>query len=327
MKRRHLEKKGNVVYFPGMKDMLLEKGFKALEAKDYPNAVSYFQEGYSLEPTNSAAAIGFVYALYENKQYEASKEVCETLLKEGIGDYFEVMRSYLLALLQLRDHEQIVETLTALFEEREIPIEFEDQFQKILRISSKVLTKKQPTSTHSEPIRQPKSSFLVGNITELTYKLAQLVYQNIYPYKEELIYYLQTEGAHPFIQSMVLNVLREHGVEQMVKVKKLGNEGEFSPLECKDVFELSWVQNVLKEIEDVLSHSEPTTMMHVVEVVKRHAFLLYPFEAAGDTKKLAESYILYVKELLGAEVNREDQELEGYLDNIRKLENISSPNM
>ena len=50
-----------------------------------------------------------------------ARELCHELLRMGIGDYFQIMSIYLMVLLQLSEHEEMVETIELLFQENQIP--------------------------------------------------------------------------------------------------------------------------------------------------------------------------------------------------------------
>ena len=73
------------------------------------------------------------------KQYEEARELCDELLRKGIGDYFQIISIYLMVLLQLSEHKEMIETIELLFQENQIPFDKIEHFEKMLNFSKKVL--------------------------------------------------------------------------------------------------------------------------------------------------------------------------------------------
>ncbi|MFD2681476.1 tetratricopeptide repeat protein [Bacillus seohaeanensis] len=326
------DNKRKIVYFPRLKERLLEKGVQALEEGKYGESTELLSQAYQLEPHNPDVSTALVLSLYENKNYHEAKDICKEMLLEGIGDYFEVIDMYLMILIQLNEHQEVVHTIHALFDEREVPFEKEEHFEKLLSFSEKVIKGKE------EPLKVTESenglSILTGkSLEEQTLILAQLVNQNIRPYVKELLSFLQDNTAHHFLQTMILNVLREHGLSEKVTVAKGEKQTEVIPSKLHDVFETAFFINTSKWLEEFLSHQSPTLYEQAMEIFKRHSFLLYPFEIDSDYKRIGVAYAYYVASLY--EDRQVQQELDGLVDNqkdlhtvlekIEELERVSSP--
>ncbi len=130
---------GKVIAFPGLKDRLFEKGVDALEEGDAHAACDLLSQAYELESLNPEISTALVLALYECKEYEEAQGICREMLLEGVGDYFETVDMYLMILIQLHEHQDVVDTLHALFDEKEVPFEKEEHFKKLLQFSEKML--------------------------------------------------------------------------------------------------------------------------------------------------------------------------------------------
>jgi tetratricopeptide (TPR) repeat protein len=324
--------KHKIVYFPRLKERLLEKGVQALEEGRYEESAELLSQAYQLDPNNPDVSTALVLSLYENKNYRKAKEICKEMLLEGIGDYFEVVDMYLMILIQLNEHHEVVHTIHALFEEKEVPFEKEEHFEKLLSFSEKVMKGKEEPLKVTE--QENSVSILAGkSLEEQTLILAQLVNQNIRPYVKEMLSFLQDSTAHYFFQTMILNVLREHGLSEKVIVAKGEKQIEVIPSELPDVFETAFFVNTSKWLEEFLSHQSPTLYEQAMEIFKRHSFLLYPFEVDSDYEKLGLAYTYYVANLY--EDRQIQQELDGLVDNqedlhtifgkIEELERVSSP--
>ena len=88
---------------------------------------------------NYEVNMGLLVSLVELQQYEEARELCHELLRKGIGDYFQIINIYLMVLLQLSEHQEMVETIELLFQENQIPFDKIEHFEKMLHFSKKVL--------------------------------------------------------------------------------------------------------------------------------------------------------------------------------------------
>lgn len=68
--------------------------------------------------------------------------MCIEMLNKGIGDYFQLINIYLMVLLQLGEHQEMVTTIELLFEESQIPFDKEEHFEKMLQFSKRALEDK-----------------------------------------------------------------------------------------------------------------------------------------------------------------------------------------
>ncbi len=328
----------NIVYFPFLKDRLLEKGIAALEQKQYDEASRLLRQAYEIDPTNPDISSALVLSLYENKQYKEAKTVCKELLLEGVGEYFEIVELYLMILIQLSEHKEVIDTIHALFEEKEIPFEKEDHFKKLLSFSEKILkggrVKELDQDQDIDVSTENPPLVLTGKgLEEQTLFLAQLVNRNIQPFKKEFYDILQKNESHPFLQTMILNVLIEHGINEKVEMNKFGFTGEINPSELAGVFDTAYFLRISSYLEDHVLHKNPTLYQQIMESFKQHCFVMYPFELEGETEQIGKAYELFGHTLYGIysidhgekeslEKNENVQEL---LEKIVRLEEISSP--
>jgi tetratricopeptide (TPR) repeat protein len=335
MTKKNNEEKGKVLHFPGLKERLLEKGVQALENGDIQESADLLTQAYEMEPENPDINTALVLALYENKQYDEAKVICKEMLLEGIGEYFEVVDMYLMILIQLHEHQEVIDTIHALFDEKEVPFEKEEHFKKLLHFSEKVMDGKEPgTETTKEGPGMPETTiFKDKSLEEQTLIAAQLVHQNIRPYLPELLSYLSEGSSHPFLQSMILNVLREHEYDKEISINKLNKEVKVTPSMLQDVFETDSFMKVSEELEELLSHRNPSLFQHALELVKRHSFLMYPFEFEAVPENTAIVYGSYAADMfadaiLGEELKGKIEECEecgSLLEQLNELEEISSP--
>jgi tetratricopeptide (TPR) repeat protein len=335
MTKNNNEEKGKILQFPGLKERLLEKGVQALENGEIQESADLLTQAYEMDPENPDINTALILALYENKQYDEAKVICREMLLEGIGEYFEVVDMYLMILIQLHQHQDVVDTLHALFDEKEVPLDKEEHFKKLLHFSERILEGKEPdTQTRQDPDEVQETSILKDkSLEEQTMITARLVHQNIRPYLAELRAYLNNGESHPFLQSMILNVLREHGYDKEILINKLNKEATVTPSELQEVFETDKYISAADELEELLSQRNPSLFQHALELVKRHTFLMYPFDLQADPVNTAVVYASYTAEMfadtiLGEELNEKLEacgECGNLLEQLHELERISSP--
>ncbi|WP_374054429.1 tetratricopeptide repeat protein [Rossellomorea sp. FM04394] len=334
MTKGNQEGKGKIVQFPGLKERLLEKGVQALEKGEALESSQLLTQAYELEPDNPDINTALVLSLYESKQYDKARYICKEMLLEGIGDYFEVVDMYLMILIQLHQHREVVDTINALFDEKEVPFEKEEHFRKLLQFSEKVVNGKAAVP-EKEASEEEQTSILTGkSLEEQTLIVAQLVHRNIQPFAGELQAVLMDPAAHPFLQTMILNVLREHGMDKEVVVAKFGMEERVSPSTLEDVFQSDFFTKVTESLDDLLAQTNPTLFQHAQELLKRHAFLLYPFTLEEEPSEVASVYAYYTAGMFSDAILEEElkdqvenTKSKGILSRLAELEEISSPNI
>ena len=325
MKKKKWDRKGNVFIFPGTGQALIQKGRAALEAKQYDEAASFLSEALEYPLTEEGdVKTALLLALYESGRYDDALVLCSDMLHKGLGDYYDVLDIYILILMQQKQYQTIFSTLSALMEEKQLPEEKREYFERLLELSQKMMdspeTKWNPLFTGKE------------NLREQTLKLMELAHVNIRPYYDELVAMLEKEGTHPFLQTLILNVLKEHGIEKSVMVKKLNFTGRVIPVQLVDAFEKDYFKTVIHLLEKELAHKDPVQLEQVKEIVKHHFFLMYPFEPEGISPagwaeaSLRQLRAYYEEAALELE-NELDKDVRKSLAFMRKLDEISSPIM
>ncbi|KKB43382.1 hypothetical protein [Bacillus thermotolerans] len=273
MKRKKWDRKGNIFIFPGTSEALIQKGRAALEEKNYDQAVIFLSEALEYAADQEGdIKMALLLALYESGQHDPALEICMDMLHQGLGDYYDVLDIYMLILMHQKKYEEMSSMLTALMEEKEFPDKKKEYFESLLSLSNKM-------NMSPEKEWQPLFSGKEG-IREQMLKLMELTHVNIQPYMGELTAFLRDQEAHPFLQTLALNVLKEHGVEKPVEVRKFQFKETVIPAELPDAFEKGYFKGVIRQLETELADTNPVLLEQAVEMTKRHFSLLYPFEPA-----------------------------------------------
>lgn len=332
-------KKDNVILFPGLEKRLLEKGLDYLKQQKYRDAIHFLEQALDHDPENSDVYVGLVLANYEAGNTHQAKEMVAKMLRSGMGDYIQVIDMYLMILVQLNEYNEVVTTIEALLEEREIPADKHEHFITMLEFGRRMLngeTEMEPVeSFEEEPVEEELNLFDYKNPNDQVMVAASLAKMNIRPYIIKIREYVGSEDGHPFLKTMLLNILKEQEYAEETHVLKFGWAESLIPAklpELKDFIENSGVIQLLsREIEN----DDPVLFENVQSLVDRYFFLIYPFKLpigqssawAAACHSIANEYYGFNDSLESfAEIyNSHFEETEQVLGFIRKLEEISSP--
>ncbi|TDL34389.1 tetratricopeptide repeat protein [Jeotgalibacillus sp. S-D1] len=313
---KNIKKSKNVILFPGLKERLLEKGLDKLQEQHHEEAIDLLTEAHVIDPEDSVVSTSLAVALYEDRQWLKAKEICERMLHEGIGEYEETLELYIMNLLQLKEHQQIVTTIQTVIDENAISPERQERFEHLLAVS-----KRQEQQTERE--NASLDSFVLHkDLEQQMIQVANLAKQNIHPIKGALIEAVQSVQTHPFIKTMVLNILREQAVQDDVQVAKWELSGVFNPAELKDPFENRTFLLVSNAIQQIAGQEDPNLTELSLDIVRRHLFLLYPFIWSEENEStIAQAYIRLARRYMGNESGWEKEE-KSIASQIEMLENV-----
>ncbi|MBS4216974.1 tetratricopeptide repeat protein [Bacillus sp. FJAT-49711] len=324
---------GKIIPFPGLKQRYFEKGIACLEAHNFDEAVQLLRQAKEMSETDPHINSAFLAALYENGDYPEARLVAEEVLREGIGNYYEIIDVYLMILIQLNEHQYVIDTIEALFDEKEVPAHKAEHFLTLLQLSKKVVENSEHDFSGEFSIDQ--GIFNSNDLYEQTIQLGSLVDKNIHPYLDSLINMLADDTTHPFLKTIVLNVLRENKIEKNVNVKKLKLEGQFIPANLLQIHDMPLFVAINNNLEFHLGDHNPVLLEQLKEMSGRHAFILYPFELSKTDPILwAAAYRCMGYELYGEQWDKEkiainfgvnSEEMVDAFSYLLTLEEISSP--
>jgi tetratricopeptide (TPR) repeat protein len=339
MKRSDRNNQDNIILFPDLEKRLMEKGVEKLQQKKYNEAIHLFSEAKTLAPENSDIQIGLILAYFESGNLREAKLLAKEMLKEGIGDYFRIVELYISILVQMNEYEEIAEVIQALMEEKEIPPEKYEHFSKMLHLSKKMTEGKKDRRAEEETVDEWKDDelnlFSSHDPKEQMLKIVKLSKQNIRPYIEEIKSYFISEEGHPFIKTMLLNILKEQEYAKEVRVNKFGNSIAIVPVELTDVREQNKMNEITNKLKDRLENEDPVLFENIHTLIERHFFLMYPFELGpADPSVWAAAYHFIGAEYFGAacsvsefaiKYHASTEEITKALRMIREVEEISYP--
>ncbi|WHX99514.1 tetratricopeptide repeat protein [Neobacillus sp. DY30] len=339
-KRERAKRKDNVIFLPGLEKRLTDKGLESLQNKRYQEAITLLEEAKEHDPENSDILIGLVLAYFEAGAYIKARDLANEMLLKGIGDYFHMVDLYLTILIQLHEYQEIVSTIEALFDEKEIPPERHDHFLTILQFSKRMADNSQQEimeeakeETHLKKLNLSS----LKTLNEQMLAISSLAEKNIRPFLDEIKEYLNSESGHPFLKTILLTLLKEQEYDKEISVKKFSEDLSVVPTELPDIQTQPKMKEIEKILETKLENSDPVLFENMKGMVERIFFIAYPFELRPEAVSAwAAAFHLLVLDYFGGDPDMDDISaeyeispitIEQALVKIKELEEISYPNI
>ncbi|WP_052343497.1 tetratricopeptide repeat protein [Bacillus massiliigorillae] len=310
-------KTAKIIPFPGLASRLVEKGMDAIVNKDFREAAELLYQAVEIDENDSNAQFGLVVALVELGKYRDAKVYCHQLLQKGIGDYFKLMEMYVMILLELNEYEEMASTISMLLDENQVPFDKEEQFEKMLEFSHRMISE-QPDNNFEEEIAEGHLDLLTKSNQEQLMIISKLKDDNARKYLGEINNYLQSEEGHPFLKTMLLLILKEQEVLEECIVNKFSKCKPVVPGLLEDVHSRPFYVETEKHLENVLEHQNPSMLQLVQQLLERSQFLLYPMEPEGDFESWAAAFHILAEQYQGI-TSSETEIMELYNGEIVKL--------
>ncbi|MFD0047808.1 tetratricopeptide repeat protein [Actinomycetes bacterium NPDC127524] len=279
-KKTASEKK--VIPFPNLEERLVQKGLDLLSSRDFKEAANLFSQAREMNAENPESAVGLVVSFVELGYYSEARDLCNELLHKGIGDYFQVVNIYLMVLLQLNEHREMITTIEALLDDDQVPFDKIDHFEKMLGFSKRVLEEKQEQADlkqeRFEEEMKETELFKDKTESEILLGISKLADMNARPFITQIKDYLASDEGHPFLKTLLLNILQDQEYDRGIEIEKFSKKRKIVPAELPPLKTGEFFTEVSGMIEDVLGQENPTQAEMILSLFERHHFLIYPFE-------------------------------------------------
>jgi tetratricopeptide (TPR) repeat protein len=329
----------NVIPIPNLSERLINKGLERLSEKDFRQAAELFTQAREIEPDHADLNVGLVVSLVELGFYKEARDLCNDLLKKGIGDYFQVVNIYLMVLLQLNEHEEMTSVIEALLDDNLVPPDKVEHFEKMLQFSKRVHEEKKDQKVLKEDKieKQIKWSDLFENKddTEMLLAITKLAEINIRPFIPKIKEFFLDEQKHPFLKTILLNILKEQEYDKELDIRKFSRTISIIPTELKDVTESSFLVQTGDLVEQHLSQDNPTLNDMVQSLIERHHFVFYPLDPSdGNFAEWAAAYQALAQEYQGMDPDLEglsaqygvmENDIDKTISYLKEIEEISYP--
>ncbi|UII55078.1 tetratricopeptide repeat protein [Cytobacillus spongiae] len=335
-KRDRNQSEHKVVLFPNLEKRLMEKGLDCLTQKKYQQAIQLLEEAKQYTSDHEEIYIGLIVGYYETGNLQEAKRLAKEVLHKGLGDYIHTVDLYLMILVQLHEYEEIVSTIEVLLEEKEVPAEKLEHFSKLLHFSKRMVDSQGHLSEEEENGSTELPNLLsVEDPNEQMLIIAQLQSKNIRPYIEQIEAYLTSDSGHPFMKTMLINLLVEQEYNKEIIIKKLNREDKMNPVHLPVFGEFPQMKAIVNELQQQVENENPVLYGNIVSLVERHCFITYPFALDPDNVKAwAAAYHIVGNEFFGIKEETCDiieqyqaqiSDVEEIKATIYKLEEISFP--
>lgn len=336
VKHKPTSQNRKVIPFPNLGQRLIEKGLEYLQNKQFKQAVPLFEEALQMNGEDKDTYLGLVIAYFELGRLDEAKKLAQEMLETGIGDYFEILDLYMMILVQLHQYDELQIMLEALFEEREIPFEKREHLSQMHELSRKMMLTNDNPSPNIVETDEPHPLFLEEQeLNEQIVTVTRIAHENIRLYIEEIKNFLTNETGHPFIKTLLLNVLREQEYNQELVVCKLDKQCTVIPVGLPDFQSQPFMNEIIALLSKRIESDNPTLFEHAKQIVERCFLISYPFELNNlhaDIWAVAFHYIVLTyfgvdetMEEFSEQNGIEFKHFEEAIQFINKCEEISSP--
>lgn len=286
-KKKPIKFEENLIFFPDLEKRLAEKGLESLQAKQYSEAIEFLEKAMQLDSENDEILIGLVLAYIEAGGFSKAKVLAKDMLLKGIGHYEQMIDLYITILLQLHEYEEIVETIQSLLEENALPADKAVHFSTILQfskrmvenshISDEILQIDEKTEMPEEYHRQTLNLHALKDPKEQMLLISELASRNLHPFLNEIKVYLSDPSGHPFLKTLLLNLLKEQEFDKLVTVGKFAYKQDVVPAELPDIRNQPRMIEIVEILKAQLEQSDPILLENCKSLVERHFFIAYPF--------------------------------------------------
>jgi tetratricopeptide (TPR) repeat protein len=340
MKNKPKQKK-KVVEFPNLKHRLLEKAMSTMKEKKFAKALLLFEQARENEYAYAEVELGMIVCYMELGQLAEARNRCKKMLREDIGDYFHILQIYITILIQLKEYEEVKNTIEAILEEDRIPAQYAQNFYQLLEFARKMLPgqdeaqdkEKEEPVTHDDSHSFPIEKLHTGTLQKQYEIIQQLKQMHIRPYLPDIKQYLQDVDKHPVLKTFLLHMLKEQGVEKEFRVHKLGQTAIVVPKDLPTGEEEPFLNKVIGILDDTVNSENPVLFESLKEMLVRLHTAQFPIPFQPSSPKLWAAGLHRIgNDLYGIPADEEEfseqygikaAELEGILDQIRKLEDFS----
>ncbi|MDT8859490.1 hypothetical protein N0O92_04535 [Alkalihalobacillus sp. MEB130] len=290
MDKRIHKKDKKVILYPGLVKRLIEKGMDALKDKDGKAAYDFFLSAEEHEPDHPQVLFGKMLSLVELGRLEEAVEHTNSLLREGIGDYYENLQVHISLLVQLGKYQEVVDMLDAVLSENQFPSQYAESFYQLLHFSRQMVGDQEwlhQLEIKDEPIPVELVDMLQSDSLELQSKAIQHLREiDNQASTRLLIEFLERADRDYVLQSMALKSLEEKNCTDSIHITKQGREMDIVPSEFSDEKQQAFFEEVVHHVSEQLEQTDPLLYEMTKQLSWTHLWSLYPFLPEPEDAKL-----------------------------------------
>jgi len=265
-----------IIPFPNLDERLLDRGRECLEEGNYKDAIQYLEEANKINQENEEVWYALMAAYLQTNQISLAKKLIESMMRLGIGDYFQTAEMYITILIQLHEYESALQFIQVLFEEHQVPFHKEEQYENLLNLCKGMLKNDNEQDESRERIDLEK--ILNSNVTTVIQEMENIDFDELLNQIDVIKKFLVDNGKNPFIKTVLLNILKENQYGQGLLIKKYGKDIYIHLNEYQSVRDTPFSKAVKEGIIKKYQHEDPSFTEYAITLANRFFFYVYPLE-------------------------------------------------
>jgi tetratricopeptide (TPR) repeat protein len=252
----------NIVFFPKLKDRIINLGKKALEEKNYSKALMLCDQLKEMDEHNSQTELAAVACLLEGHKTLEAKIRCEDLVF-GPFESDEAIEVYISILFQLKEYEELQKCIKKLLQQKRIDEPQMDKYQAMLSLTNKVAPER-----NEQHLQMLNLHNLVENSVSIQKQLEIINELRVIDCKlviNQIVEVLKSSRANPLIQSFILFILQEQSIDHEFEIKKMNQEMNWNAISESNEHDHFSVK-VIQKLSLVLESEDPSAF----ELAKTH---------------------------------------------------------
>jgi len=287
---------GNVILLPHLFERHVDLAIEARQAGDFQLAKEHMEQALFIRPDDVQAMVYLLMTYHDLGLHQASHSLAGEMLKKGYGEFIDIFRYYIIALIQLERYEEVYDTLSLVLEEQNFAPPVYQEFQEI-RKSCEILLESTSEGWEEERLimSQVVQNNLDGNpeyLTKLIRELSIADFERQLQVIEQLKYidspqciqalkdFLLNREADPVLKTFVLGALKELDVPGEVEVYKWGRNTVI-PIQLVPNLEEGLSEperSVVNLVEQKTYHRDPMFVSFALQMWIEFYYAAYPFQ-------------------------------------------------
>lgn len=279
MNEKQKKVKEKVVLFPGLVEKLVVKGMDSLKEKKFSKACTFFEQALEIEPDHPQGRFGVALSLIEQSRLDEAKKVTEKMLKEDIGNYFDILQVHISLLVQLGQYDEVVSMLEVIIAEEKLPANLAESFYQLLHFSRQ-MEDDGAKIEFDEDLKQPPEELIqmlnFGSMEKQLLAIQMLGKMSTTVFIQATKEFLVNAEYDPVLKSIALQLLKEKNVDEDIAIHKFGKEITINIADLEDVFHEKFGKNTLGILAAHLENDNPSLFEMVSQTWWHYLFAIYP---------------------------------------------------
>lgn len=279
MNKKQKKVKDKVVLFPGLVEKLVAKGMGSLKEKKFPEACTFFEQALEIEPDHPQGRFGVALSLVEQSRLDEAKKVTEKMLKEDIGNYYDILQIHISLLVQLGQYDEVVSMLEVIIAEEKLPANLAESFYQLLHFSRQ-MEEDGVKIEIEEDLKQPPEELIhmlhFGSTEKQLLAIQMLGKMSTTVFINAMKEFLVNTQYDPVLKSIALQLIKEKDVDEEISIHKFSKEITINIADLEDVFHEKFGKNTLEILALHLENDNPSLFEMVSQTWWHYLFAMYP---------------------------------------------------